>query len=314
MAFAPAKKICLRTDQLVCFGLILVFLAKPGRAQTFAELNLKGAEAHAAGRYADAESLFRNALAEPTAASDEQRAVMWSNLAAAYKRQDRYEQAESAFEQAVALRLRAHGPDHEVYALALNSLAEIRRLLGWPDAARLFERALRALPGTAVPGDRAVLLNNLGTIRLEQRRFREALALLEQALRLKESIFSANHPQIAVTLNNLASAQHELHKYAEAEALHLRALAIWEVDRSSASDASLTLTNLGRLYASMKRWSEAETMHRRALSTLDHAGLGESRLAAGVRHNLAQLHARRRDTTAPIERTTIDVLEFRKAR
>ena len=39
-------------------------------------------------------------------------------------------------------------------------------------------------------------------------------------------------------------------------------------------------------------------MHRRALSTLDHAGFEQSRFAAGVWHNLAQLYVGRKDTTA----------------
>lgn len=297
MDFSLVKKIWLRTDRLVCF-VLLAAAAVPATARTpldaLARLNRLGADAYLAGQFAEAEGLYKEALSEGEGADGHHRAVVWSNLAAVYKRQQRFDEAAGALEHVVEFRRAALGESHPLVAVALNNLGELRRIQGQTSAAaKLFERSA-ALLSNSDSVDRAAVLNNLGAIRIEQGRYTEARRVLDTALALKESLLGAKHPQVAVTLNNIANVLQETGDSSGAERVHLRALSIWETDPTSPADAAVTLTNLGRLHTAQKRWDDAERMHRRALVTLERAGLSETRFAAAVWHNLALLHQRRK--------------------
>ena len=66
-----------------------------------------------------------------------------NNLAALYADQGRYADAEPLYKRALAIREKALGPDHPDVATSLNNLAELYRDQGrYADAEPLYKRAL----------------------------------------------------------------------------------------------------------------------------------------------------------------------------
>ena len=68
--------------------------------------------------------------------------------------------------------------------------------------------------------------NNLAVVYCDQGKYADAEGLYKRALAIKEKALGADHPDVANALDNLARVYDEQGKYADAEALHKRALAI----------------------------------------------------------------------------------------
>lgn len=245
-----------------------------------ARLNNLGAGAYARGDYATAESLYTAALAVagPAGASK-----IESNLAALYKRQGRYNEAAVRYARVIAFRERLLGPSHPDVALAINNLAEARRIEGrLAEAQALFERALALSASAEVRG---AVLNNLAEVHRTLGRYSSAERMLKEALAVKEELYGAHHPQVAITLNNLGKLLEDCGDPASAEGLYARAVQIWERTRPG-EDLAIGLTNLGRVHGLLGRFAESERLHAQALSEL---GTREGPVAAATLHNLSLL-------------------------
>ena len=97
-------------------------------------------------RYADAEPLYRRALAiwEKTLGRDHHdTALSLNNLALLYTQQGRFAQAEPLYQRSLAIRENALGRDHPAVATALNNLAGLYRRQGrYGDALPIIRRTL----------------------------------------------------------------------------------------------------------------------------------------------------------------------------
>ncbi|MEE8201719.1 MAG: tetratricopeptide repeat protein, partial [Candidatus Acidoferrales bacterium] len=82
-----------------------------------------------------------------------------------------------------------------------------------------------------------------------QEKYTEAIPIAEAAVRVAETTFGSNHPNVAISLNNLAELYREQGMYAEAEPLYLRAISIDEkalgLDHPS---LAININNLALLY------------------------------------------------------------------
>ena len=110
------------------------------------------------GRYADAEPLYRRAVATGEKAHGPDHplvAVSLNNLAALYTKQDRYTDAEPLLKRALAILEKALSPDHPYVVTALNNLAELYRKEGrYADALPLVQITIgrgRAKSSIALP-------------------------------------------------------------------------------------------------------------------------------------------------------------------
>ncbi len=109
----------------------------------------------------------------------------------------------------------------------LNDLGAIAYLKGDTNTAeaywsRLLEIDRRVL-GPQHP-ELAVTLNNLGLLRLERRRFQEALPMLNEARTIQLSQRNADQDDLIFALNNLALVQFGLGNYKDAQPLFMEAL------------------------------------------------------------------------------------------
>ena len=81
------------------------------------------------------------------ALSDVILAATLNNLAERYKEEGRYADAEPLYKRALAIREKALGPDHPAVAQLLNNLADLYTAQGrYADAEPLYKRALTSTP------------------------------------------------------------------------------------------------------------------------------------------------------------------------
>ncbi len=148
-----------------------------------------GEKALQEGRLARAEKYFLEALseAENSGASEELLAASLNNLAAVYRAQGKYAQAEPLYLRALGIYETALGPEH-------------------PDV--------------------ATSINNMAALYHSQGKYAEAEPLYQRALAITEKALGPEHPDVATTLENYADLLRKLERDAEAEEMEERAKAI----------------------------------------------------------------------------------------
>jgi CHAT domain-containing protein/Tfp pilus assembly protein PilF len=174
------------------------------------------------GRYADAEPLYRRALAineKRLGADHPDVATSLSGLAVLYTHQGRFADAEPLYRRALEINEKALGPDHPAVASSLNNLAFLYHNQGrYADAEPLCRRALAIREKALGPDhpDVASSLNSLGAVYQEQGRYADAEPLHNRALAIKEKVLGPGHPNVATSLNNLAELYTDQRRYADA--------------------------------------------------------------------------------------------------
>ena len=249
------------------------------------------------GRYADAEPLYKRALAiyEKALGPDHPHvATSLNNLAGLYVNQGRYDAAEPLFKRALAISEKALGPDHPDVATSLNNLALLYRNQGRYDAAEpLYKRAL-AIYEKALGPDHphvATSLNNLAGLYKNQGRYDAAEPLYKRTLAIYEKALGPDHPHVATSLNNLAELYYNQGRYDAAEPLFKRALAIKEKALGPDHPAvAISLNNLAELYHSQGRYDAAEPLLKRALAIKEKALGPDHPDVATSLNNLAELY------------------------
>jgi tetratricopeptide (TPR) repeat protein len=183
-----------------------------------------------------------------------------------------YAEAEPLYRRALAINEKSYGADHPNVATDLNNLAALLRATNrLSEAEPLYRRALAINEnsyGTDHPNVAAVL-NNLATLLRATNRLSEAEPLHRRALAINEKCYGANHPNVAAVLNNLAALLRATNRLSEAEPLYRRALAINENSYGTDHpEVARDLNNLAELLRITNRLSEAEPLCRRALRIL----------------------------------------------
>jgi tetratricopeptide (TPR) repeat protein len=241
-----------------------------GEAQRF---NQEAVILQAAGHFAEAEPLFKRALAiREKALGPDHRWVATSlnNLAELYRAQGRYAEAEPLHKRALSIRTKMLGPDHPYVAVSLGNLASLYKDQGrYAEAEQRFQRALAIFEKARGPDDPdvATTLNNLAVLYRTLARYAEAEQLNKRCLAILEKARGPDHPDVAQSLSNLAGVYGEQARYAEAEPLFKRALAIREEalgpDHPSVANS---LNSLASLYKEQGRYPEAEPLFQQALA------------------------------------------------
>jgi len=204
-----------------------------------------------------------------------------------------YEDAETAFRQALEIKRQWFGEEGPSYATSLNNLAGLYYTQGrYEEAEPLHHQVMeiwrRAL-GEEHP-DYATSLNNLAELLRTQGRYEEAEPLYREALETRRRALGEEHPDYAASLNNLALLYYTQGRYEEAERLHHQVL---EITRRALGeehpDYAQSLNNLAALYYTQGRYEEAEPLLRQAMEIRRRA-LGEEHPDyAQSLNNLAEL-------------------------
>jgi tetratricopeptide (TPR) repeat protein len=190
----------------------------------------------------------------------------------------RYAEAEPLYRRALAIDEAVLGCDHPETTQALNNLAVLLRTQGHlhGEAEYLARRALAIREAALGPDhpDTAISLINLALWFQARGRYAEAEPLCRRALAIREKVLGPDHPDTAQSLNDLAILFQVQGRLGEAEPLYRRALAIWEkapgVGRDH-PDTARGLDNLAYLHRAQGRLGEAEPLYRRALAIREKA-------------------------------------------
>jgi len=170
--------------------------------------NLAGL-AHAQGHFVEAEQPARCAVELRTAVLGHGHPEVAADLAvlgAVLYGQERHDEAERVFNQALTALQRHYGPDHYEVAVNLGNLGALYAATGRADQAKQsYERALdikRRLLEPTHP-EIATLLNNLAVLHKQQGRLPAARGCYAQALTIFESTLGPEHPSTRTCRDNL---------------------------------------------------------------------------------------------------------------
>jgi serine/threonine-protein kinase len=121
-----------------------------------------------------------------------------------------------------------------------------------------------------------------------QKRFDEAVAMLEDSRAIQERVYGATHPKVANILNELANVALQRGRLDEAEVRFLRVVQIYKATYGDRHyRVALALSNLASVYLNRKDYSRAEALYREAIvlygQTLpaDHSFVGIARIKLG---------------------------------
>jgi tetratricopeptide (TPR) repeat protein len=154
-----------------------------------------------------------------------------NNLARVYMAQGKYADAEGLFKRALAIYEKTQGPDRPNVAHILTGVAAVYTYQGkYADAEGPLKRALTIYEKARGVSQRAVAntLSNLAIVYTEQGKYADAEPLYQRSLAIREKALGKDHPDVAESLYNLANAYGRQGKYADAERLYKRALAIYK--------------------------------------------------------------------------------------
>ncbi|MGO8670175.1 MAG: tetratricopeptide repeat protein [Capsulimonadaceae bacterium] len=154
--------------------------------------------------------------------------------------------------------------------------------LGRPDeAAAMYEDGIRQDEDHRRERDVAVGKGNLGTVRLMQRRYAEALETFEEARATFERL--GEPAAVATAWHQIGNVNQEAGRFSDAEQAYRRSLQI-KVTMDDRSGQASTLGQLGNLYSGAGKLDQSVPFYRQAADL--YAGLGNARMEGRARNNL----------------------------
>jgi len=269
-----------------------------------------------AGRYRDAEPLYRAALAgweRMGAVAERDRIVTAVNLGTLLRAEGRFAEAESVLldciRRAEALEPAGSGKSSVEWAHAASGLGALYLALQQLDKAKSFAFQAQAIFNQRLDaGDLERVTNGalLGTIYLEQARYEEA------EVQLRATLDHADKRLATVTYNQLAVMALRRGRLEEAESLALEASELNRLEPAPSGRMAAAITgNLAKIRLQQRRYVEAEQNYRDAVAISETALGKEHPETAKACLNLAALYQiRRRDRGAELlYRRAIEILD-----
>ncbi len=178
------------------------------------------------------------------------------------------EAARPNFIRAIAIREKSQGRLHPKVIEDINTLGSIAYLDGKPDLAEIHFRRVLNDRETVLGTDHPNLgntLNNLSRVLLEQRKFTEALPMVERAVAINLKQRDATHDDMAFLFANLAIVKHGLGNPRAAEPLFRKALVAARLHKHRnlapiLTDLAATLCDTGRANEAMPLLAEARPL------------------------------------------------------
>jgi tetratricopeptide (TPR) repeat protein/tRNA A-37 threonylcarbamoyl transferase component Bud32 len=219
-------------------------------------------------------------------------------------RMGRFEEADAAFEEAIATASAIYGAGDTRVAQIQNDYAVLLLSKSRPvEAEPVTRRALdarRERLGEQHPSV-AESLQLLGASLRQQGRLDEAKIALEESLSIQRAVLGNQHGDVANTLNSLSILASSQQRYADAEAYLREALDIERaINKTDTALIATMTTNLAVALMRMGRYDESGELLRKAL-TIHHSVLGTQHPAVLSNENaLAQLEIRRGNAASAV--------------
>jgi tetratricopeptide (TPR) repeat protein len=244
-----------------------------------------------AGYSQQAESMYRSALV--MSSSDQlTQAKIANNLGWLYLRQDRYQEAEQMFRQALQWRQANLAPNSFEIAYSFNNLAVIYRIEGrdW-EARNLLEPAVRMLREFHPEApELPVIMSNLAVVLCRFQAYDQAEDLLRSALNRSELEHGAASLEVGAELNDMGQLLEARQDFQNAAPMYTQAAGIFErLGRRATSELATALANLGGLLEQQHQDVQARQTEQRALDLLTSGA--NAPLRARILQNLGNIVA-----------------------
>jgi serine/threonine protein kinase/tetratricopeptide (TPR) repeat protein len=223
------------------------------------------------GKYAEAESVLRQALAEQEERLTRNHPTTFETLGRlgeTLQREGKLDEAEGIFRRSIAAQ-RETGRETATFANHLVALGSVLKALGrYEESEAVLREGLEAQRRVLSEDDPDVTMgmNELAVVLRQRGKLDEAEALYREAIAIDERIFGREHPLTAQLMSNLAVALKSVLRYAEAESLFIEALRIRRLTLGNDHPGvASTLSNLVPLYEEQGRFEDAERAARECL-------------------------------------------------
>ncbi|MGE0440663.1 MAG: tetratricopeptide repeat protein [Gemmatimonadales bacterium] len=204
-------------------------------------------------------------------ADPETQAAMMHTIAQAYVKLGQTDSARRLFDDALARRERALGPESPEVAQTLMALGEWYYEKGIYDSAETFNQRAVAIQAKTLGDDdpaRALGLYNLGWISYTRGNLQAADSLTRQSLAARIRIHGVDHPETAESQNSLGVILFQLGQYQPAESLLRTALATREKHLGPSNPLTeFVVNNLAVLLEARGELVAAESLYRRVVTT-----------------------------------------------
>ena len=234
---------------------------------------------HRAGRLAEAEAAYATALKaaeqlqDPRDTSAVVKVLGWqANL---YRQQGRFAESWHAAERALPLHEAAFGPDDPYTAYLHGLLGSVAMRLGQHAVAEQHLRAVLAVysrngGGAARNEATANAAHELGNVLVAQKRWAEAVTVLQVGIALRSATAPPNAAALARVTQLLAVAFEGTGQIAESEATHKAAVTVVE-DQQGPAVATLVDMLVGQavFYRNQRRYEDAWSTGRRAAAAYE---------------------------------------------
>ena len=182
-----------------------------------------------------------------------------NNLAMLYEAQGRYADAEPLFKRALAIREKALGPDHPDVAVVAEQSGSSVRKTGALCRCRTVVQALAGNMGKSTWSRSSRCCDFAEQSWLCSIEIKVVMPMPNRSTSARWRSGKKHSvpiiPMLRRSLNNLATLYGEQGRYAEAEPLYKRSLAIWEKALGpDHPDVALSLNNLADLYRAQGRY------------------------------------------------------------
>ncbi len=275
--------------------LVGITTAEPGSAERAFALNEHALTLKATGRYAEAEPLYREALAireTVLGKAHPDYAESLNNLAGLLEATGRYAEAEPLFREAVAISDTVLGKAHPAYAISLNNLAGVLMGTGrYAEAEPLYREALairETALGEAHPALRGPASTTSPGCSGARAGYAEAEPLLPRGAGDPRDGAGQGASRLCGEPQQPRGLLEATGRHAEAEPLLREALTIRGAALGKAHpDYAESLNNLAVLLEGTGRHAQAEPLYREALATLTRSLGADHPNTRTVAENLA---------------------------
>jgi len=240
-------------------------------AQTMMTANAVGQSLTAQGQYATAQPYFERVLKvyKRFLGDHPLTATLHGNLAFVLEEQEKLDQAQQNYEQALRILKEKRGREHVSTINVVNRLAVLHASQGEYDAAIPYQEWAVEVYSKAFgeSAESAGSMMILGRLHKRARNYPEAVSQFQKALEIRKKILGEKDPATALSLHEIGVLQSIQQDYQAArrsleEAVAIRKEVLGEEDFSTA----MSLSDLGIVHSSLGDYEAARACHEEALA------------------------------------------------
>ncbi|HYE62175.1 MAG TPA: serine/threonine-protein kinase [Phycisphaerales bacterium] len=256
---------------------------------------------HSQARYAQAQELYEQVLADRTRVSGKdhrETIVVLSNLATLHMDQGHFADAEKPLREAYESSVKVRGPDHPTTLTLQHNLAFAVENLGRTDDALILWREIVERRGRALGADHAhtlVSMSNLGSLLSRSGQGEEGERYMKQVLERRTATLGERHMDTIITMGNLANVYMNSGRPALAEPWLRKAVELAQPEQNIVPEKHWLrfayMGNLGRCLWMQGRKDEGAPLLNTAIAELTARVGADHPQTKNAKNNLAKLQA-----------------------